>query len=206
MSTTEPAATTSTKKPFYKRWWFILLVIILVIAAIAGATGSDDTDNAPTSTSPSASSSDDQDEGTAEQASDEEDGAEIVAGIGDTVQSGDFEITVNSVGEPTATIGGEFTEETAQGEYIPVNLSLTNTGSDAAYVMDSDIELKAGETTYSSSTDALFALEDAFVFEEVNPGNTLTGTLVFDVPAGTPVDELVFSGGIFDEAAIIKLG
>ncbi|MGO1592142.1 MAG: DUF4352 domain-containing protein [Ancrocorticia sp.] len=199
MSTTEPASTTSTKKPFYKRWWFILLVIVVVIVGIGGATGSgDDTQqgNATTSTGETESE---------EQAPDEEE-AEIVAGIGDTVQSGDFEITVNSVGDPTETIGSDFTEETAQGEYIPVNISLTNTGSEAGYVFDNDITLQAGETTYSSSSDALFALDDAFVFEEINPGNTLSGTLAFDVPAGTAIDGLVFSGGIFDEDAIVKIG
>ncbi|MGO1637057.1 DUF4352 domain-containing protein [Ancrocorticia populi] len=181
---------TEKKKPLYKRWWFIVLAIAIIGGVAASMGGGDSADQTADQTASSEST-------TAQQ--------EIVAGISDVVTSGDFEIVVSGLGERTETIGDEYFQEEAQGEYIPVSLSLTNRGSESAYVSDGDIKLVSGETTYSSDTGAIMYADDAFAFEEINPGNTLSGTLYFDVPAGTEVDSLTFSGGLFDTDAVIKL-
>lgn len=195
----------SEKKPFYKRWWFILLAAIIVIGGIAQATGGDSSDKKEATSSSQSSDKASDSAGEGSDSAKEESDDEIVAGIGDSVTSGELEIVVSSVGDPVTTIGDEYVNDTAQGEYIPVEVSVTNNGTDSEYVGDSDINLVAGESTYSSDSGAIMYLDDAFLFEEINPGNTLSGTLVFDVPEGTDIDSVTFSGGIFSKDAVIEV-
>jgi Domain of unknown function (DUF4352) len=63
--------------------------------------------------------------------------------------------------------------------------------------------LYIGDKQYSASSDALLAIDESqnFFLQEINPGNSVKGIIVFDIPKGGQPDRLElhdspFSGGV----------
>ncbi len=130
--------------------------------------------------------------------------APAVPGVGDPVRDGKFSFTVTKI-ERKKTIGDEWTEETAQGEYVIVWVNVSNIGDEAQMMMASEQILHDTQgREFETSDDALFAMDEASeaIFEDINPGNSIKdAALVFDVPKGTKLDKLelhdsMFSGGV----------
>jgi Domain of unknown function (DUF4352) len=105
-------------RPWYqkKRWWIVGgVVAVIVIAAVAGAGGSEDdggtaTDE-PASDAPSAG---------------ETEGGQDVYAIGETANTGDFDVTVHAVEDPFVPTN-EF-EVPAEGQrFVGVEATVTNT-------------------------------------------------------------------------------
>src|SRR5699024_75917 len=171
------------KKPLLKRWWFWLIVVIVVIAvfsAIGGGADEAGTDSAETS-----SADGQQSEGSAEDESAEDSAETATYGIGDTVAADDWELTVESVEDGVSSVGDDCLGAEAQGQFVQVAMSVKNTGSDPNFFFEDDIKLADDEgNTYSADSEAgIYAVEDNILFlEEINPGNTAEGVLVFDVP------------------------
>jgi hypothetical protein len=193
------------KKPLLKRWWFwVIAIIVVIIIASALGGGSDET----SSESAGTSSSKGQKAGAAEEkkadAPDEEDSHSI----GDTVAADDWEITVNSVEDGVAKVGDEYLGAEAQGQFVQIALSVKNTGSAPDYFFEDDIKLADDDgNTYSADSEAgIYAAEDNILFlEEINPGNTAKGVLVFDVPEDVDPSRLTFAGGLFSDPVEISL-
>ncbi|UVI37357.1 DUF4352 domain-containing protein [Brevibacterium spongiae] len=193
------------KKPLLKRWWFWLLVIIVVIAigsALGGggdeATGSSEENAADAQ--PSGTSADEKK--AAEPAE------EAAYGIGDTVSADDWEVTVASVKDGVSKVGDEYLGVEAQGQFVQIELSVKNTGSEPNYFFEDDIKLGDDNgNTYSADSEAgIYAAEDNILFlEEINPGNTAKGVLVFDVPEDVDANRLTFAGGLFSDPVEISL-
>ncbi len=164
------------KKPFYKRVWFIVLAVIVVIGVFASMGGSDDSKEA---TSKSTTTS----KATTTDSSSKASSEETVYSVGQTFTVGDVEYTVNSV-STTQTVGDEFLNETAQGIYLLLNVTIKNNGDDALSVSNDYFTLYKGKTKYTSdSTASLYASDNSgFFLEEVNPGNALTSNVAFDIP------------------------
>lgn len=86
-----------------------------------------------------------------------------------------------------ATVGSEFINETANGIFVIVDVSVRN-GKDESVTLSSDqITLVAGGKEYEGDTAAQLSLTaadggEALLFEELGPDLTQDGTTVFDVP------------------------
>lgn len=191
------------KKPLLKRWWFWLLVIIVVIAMFSalGGGGEDTTDEAGASAAQDkkASAEDGGDDAAAEKAE---------YGIGDAVTADGWEITVNKVEDGVASVGDEFMSAEAQGQFVTVALSVKNTESEPDYFFEDNIKLgdDTGNTYSADSEAGIYVDENSILFlEEINPGNTAEGVLVFDVPEDISPDRLSFEGGIFSDPIEISL-
>lgn len=181
-----------------RRWPWVVLValVLLVIVIVAVSSGGDGSDTMTTSGS-----------GTGAQAQ-EKDGArapaEPSAGIGTPVRDGKFEFTVTDV-QRAATVGPEMVAESAQGEFVIVSVTVSNTGNEAQSLDTSSQKLvDAAGKQYSTDTGAQIAMDaengSSTVYEQINPGNSVDTKLVFDVPTGTEVAKLElhdspFSGG-----------
>lgn len=102
--------------------------------------------------------------------------------VGQTFKVGDVEYTVNSLSQ-TNTVGDEFLNETASGVFLLVNITIKNNGDEALSVSDDFFKLYKGKTeSKSDSTAAIYANDDnSFFLEEINPGNSLTSNVVFDI-------------------------
>lgn len=119
-----------------------------------------------------------------------EDGAgesEAEVGIGEAGTIGQWQVTVESV-ETAPTYEGAFGQEQAQGEFWLVELTVENTGNESTTFDDSNLTL-VGVDDANFSADALVA-DDSLFLEQINPGNRVTGTAVFDAPEGTDMSAL----------------
>lgn len=126
--------------------------------------------------------------------------------VGAPVRDGQFEFVVNSVtcGKPSVTDQSGYVTKTAQGQYCLMDVTVKNIGDKQQYFAESDQKLlngsgqeyspdSAATITNSSNSDALLA--------QINPGNTVQGVLVYDIPKDqTPVTvelhDSSFSNGV----------
>lgn len=131
--------------------------------------------------------------------------------IGDafTVGNGDetVEYTVSSV-NAYSSLGGEFTSEDASGVFVVVILDMTNQTDETINVSSNHLKLvddqgrefdaDAGASVYAESDPRVEA--EGFAFEQLNPGLTTSGAVIFDVSPGTSYELLVEPVGIFSTA------
>ncbi|MGY1750935.1 DUF4352 domain-containing protein [Modestobacter sp. SYSU DS0511] len=196
------------KKPLYKRAWFIVLAVIVVIAIGANMGGDKETGDATASADTSSgaaapvddAAAADVEEPVAEEAAVEESGN---PGIGEPAADGKFNFVVNGVDCSTTEIGNEYLNTTAQGQFCIVDVAITNIGDKAQSFFGDNAKLfNAQGQEFSADSEAAIYLDDSSsLYEEINPGNSLTSKVVFDVPAGTvptaiELHDSAFSGGV----------
>ncbi len=164
-----------------KKWPWILLAAFLLVLGIFACTagGGEEGGTDPGGTE---STSDAEGDGAGQ---DSEDGAQPL-GIGDTGQLGDWMVTVNGT-ETSATAGDEYFEERAQGEFVLVDLTVENGGSESTFFDETALTLI---DTDGNSHNANSSVSGEFFLEQINPGNQVTGKAAFDVPVGTEVAAL----------------
>lgn len=166
------------------------------INASAGTTAEQSTQQ-PSEQEPAPAQDDDADsadDSAAEPADEKEDasssdaGAE--AGVGEPVQVDDTELLVTKVDKGKAHLGDEVLGADAQGEFVIAHVKVTNKGDGRIDVFDQDFVLvDADGKQYSTSDDAIL-VDDVISLQQVNPGNSIEGLLVFDVPKGTDIAAL----------------
>jgi uncharacterized protein DUF4352 len=106
------------------------------------------------------------------------------------------------------TVGDSFMKETAHGKFVIVTVSLTNRKDEPATILSDNLKLVGGNgKRYTTSDDALFAIEDALLFEEIQPDNGEKGQLVYDLPAKAVKGATLRVEDLWsDSTADIKLG
>ena len=110
-------------------------------------------------------------------------GAEV-AEVGDklSLKGTTYKVT----GATTAgSVGDGFLEEQADGEFVIVELSLTNDKDEPATIFGDNLRLLGGnDKEYSVSTEASIAVggDAVLLLEEIQPEVTKKGTLIYDVP------------------------
>lgn len=185
-------------RPWYKKKRFIVPGALVALTIIGSATSGGGAEEAGSAAGGEVSGASAADAGAAQAAE-----VEVAAGIGTPVRDGKFEFVVNGIECGATEVGNEYFNEQAQGQYCMLDLTITNIGDEAQYFSGENVTLYNAEgQKYSADTGASIYLEDSSsVFEEINPGNTLAGTVVFDIPAGaSPVEvelrDSAFSGGV----------
>ncbi|KNX38556.1 DUF4352 domain-containing protein [Luteipulveratus halotolerans] len=126
------------------------------------------------------------------------------AGIGSPVRDGKFEFTVTKVQSGRKSVGGEFLNEKAQGQFVLVTVKVRNTGDETRALSDMNQKVfDANGKSYeaNSMAGAVISNDNKVMYEDINPGNQVTGVLVFDMPVGaTPakieLHDSMFSGGV----------
>ncbi|WP_141629936.1 DUF4352 domain-containing protein [Salinibacterium sp. PAMC 21357] len=172
---------------------FWIISIFVGIAVVATAVN-DAIDDAPSVSAPSTSDSAEV-EGEVEAAEEEE--ANAVAGIGDTVTTDDgAEITLISI-TPGATPPNDFLISEVRGTLVAVSMSMTNGTNEAISISESSIAGFIGDAEYGAS--ALYGTEsnEWYIYEEINPGLAVNFTAYIDVPADIALDLVTFKTNIF---------
>ncbi|GAA3111521.1 DUF4352 domain-containing protein [Streptosporangium carneum] len=106
-------------------------------------------------------------------------------GIGDTVKDGKFSFKVTKVETGVKRVGGEYVGSDAQGQYVLVHITVKNIGDEAQLFSDSSqklIDVKNREYDTDSGAAALNLKNSNAFLNTINPGNTVRGILLFDVP------------------------
>ncbi|MEU8047588.1 DUF4352 domain-containing protein [Micromonospora echinofusca] len=133
-----------------------------------------------------------------------EDKAAKTAKIGQPARDGKFEFTVKSSKCGVAKVGDSVLGEKAQGQFCLVTINVKNIGKESQMFDGSSQKAYAADgTEYSSDTGAaIYANKNAETFlNDINPGNQVTGVVVFDIPKNVKLTRLelhdsAFSGGV----------
>src|SRR6476661_6488738 len=164
-----PPAPEPARKSWFARHKIITGLLALVLIGVVASAVNGGGSSTPTTSS----------RGVADEPSD----APTTAKIGQKVRDGQFEFTVTKVQKGVKSVGSQYANQKAQGQYVLVNVTVTNIGDKAQLLADSSQKVKdAKGREFSTDTTAGIYLEDNKVFlNEINPGNTVKGTLVFDM-------------------------
>jgi hypothetical protein len=126
------------------------------------------------------------------------------AGLNTAVRDGKFEFVVSAVDCGKTEIGSQYLNKKAQGQFCVVTLSVKNIGTKAqTFFLDN----QKGTTTTGAecAPDSLATIyasgEQSTWIEQINPGNGISGPIVYDIPAGEKIAKLTlhdsaFSGGV----------
>lgn len=199
-----------------------LMALVLVggIASAAGSGGKGDTPASGSTSSAAASS--DPSEGAGQAAAAAPAGASQSAapkkeadkpkkeadkpkttGLNTPVRDGKFEFTVTKVVTGKKTVGSQYLQEKAQGQFVLVTVKVANIGDETRALSDSDQKMFDDKRrSFEANSMAGMSLDNNQVFyENINPGNSVTGVLVYDMPVGAvptkmELHDSMFSGGV----------
>jgi hypothetical protein len=174
---------------WFKRHKVLTVIGVLILLAIIGGASSG-SKNTGSTTSTSKSS-----------ASNKPAATTAMAKLNQPANDGKFQFTVTSIkcGQPSVSSTDGYITKTAQGQYCLVNITANNIG-DQSQTLDSTSQYlyDSSNKKYSSDDEATIDISptDNTFFNAINPGNTVSGTVVFDLPKGvTPtIAELHDSG------------
>lgn len=187
---------------------FLAILALIVVVSVASNLGGSDT---PTGTAGAA------DTDGAGAAADPEAGAqdpaapapdESVPGLGTAVRDGKFEFTVTAVEPGVARVGDDLLGVDAQGQFVLVHVTVTNIG-DAAQMFDSSSQklFDAQGREHSADSTAGIYLGDANSFlNDINPGNSIQGVVVFDVPADAVPASVELHDSFMSGGTTVSLG
>ena len=184
----------SDKGSFFKRHKILTVIGVIVLLAIIGgaAGGGNKTSNNSGTTNTNETKK-------AEQAK------PATSKLNEVARDGKFEFTVASVECGKPSVGtNEYLTKQAQGQFCLVNVTVKNIGSEAqTFDSSSQYLYDAANSKFSADgTASLYANPQGSTFlNQINPGNSVSGILVFDVPKDkTPVTaelhDSTFSGGV----------
>ncbi len=128
----------------------------------------------------------------------------VVAGLNTPARDGKFQFVVTSVDCGRKSVGAGPVSRKAQGQYCLVGLSVQNVGESGQLLLDgAQIGISADGNEYTPDTAAgLIANANASTWiNMIDPGKTVTGTIVYDIPKGGELVRLElhdspFSGGV----------
>jgi hypothetical protein len=127
------------------------------------------------------------------------------AGVGDSVRDGKFEFVVRKVDCGKTRIGDQFGHRDAQGQFCRVDVKVTNIGKESQTLdASSQFLYGSGGQRFDADTEAAIYLgvnETRTFLEDINPGNSVDGILIFDIPKGQKpakieLHDSPFSGGV----------
>jgi hypothetical protein len=184
------------KSSFFKRHKILTVIgVIILLAIIGGAVGGGKKTN--TNTGSNGDSSKPNTAKTENKAT--------TAKLNEVARDGKFEFTVASVECGKPSVGtNEYLTKQAQGQFCLVNITAKNIGSEAqTFDSSSQYLYDAANSKFSADgTASLYANPQGSTFlNQINPGNSVSGILVFDVPKDkTPITaelhDSPFSGGV----------
>lgn len=170
-----------------------LIIVIAIIGAIAGGGG-----EAPV-----------QEQQAGEQAQEgQEEGGENTVTIGQPLTVGETAWIVTNA-EQTTQLTDEL-GDTETGNFVVVDFEFTNNSSEAVTLDSGMLTLIDSEGNENEvDTDRLFFVpaERNIIFEQVNPGVTQQGTVIYTVAGGAAGFTLELAGGFFaSEVGYVDLG
>ncbi|MFT3662923.1 MAG: DUF4352 domain-containing protein [Gordonia sp. (in: high G+C Gram-positive bacteria)] len=184
-----------TKKK--KKWpWLLggIIVFLLVVSALSSGSGDEPT-NALGTGAPTEATKNDAEEKTAE--------------LNTPVRDGKFEFTVTGVEAGLSVVGDNpYLQEKAQGQFVVVTMTVKNISDEPQSFSPGDQKLKdSSGRTFETDSTAQIALGDSdiAVWDKINPGNTVTVKLVFDMPENARPASLELHDSLFSSGATVNL-
>ena len=176
---------------------FILIGIIIVIANSGGSQNN--TASTPSTTSTAAS-------GASAAAAPE---AASGVGLNTPARDGKFEFTVTKVQSGVPSVGPEGLAQKAQGQFILLTMTVKNVGDQAQLFDASSQKLRDGsKRTYDADSTASIAADSggsSTFLQDINPGNQVSGVVVFDVPPTVVPTQAELHDSPFSDGVKVRL-
>ena len=152
------ARTRPTRQSWFARHKILTGLLTMVLIGIIASAVNGGGSSKPSSSSP----------GVADEQSD----APTTAKAGQKVRDGQFEFTVTKVQKGVKSVGDQYVDEKAQGQFVLVSVTVSNIGDQAQLLSDSSQKVRdAKGREFSADTRAAIYVKDNKVFlEEINPG------------------------------------
>lgn len=202
------------KKGGCLKWAAIIIGVLILFGACTAAFsggGEEATSTEESNTESETTASEDTTEKSTEEETSEESTEEDTeapdGAIGEKIDVGNMSYTVNEI--TTATqVGPSVFPTTANETFIVVDLTVTNNGDEAVTVDSTYFKLLIDGATFDADSEASMIanqnengeIVNSFFLENLNPGSTLSGKIVFDVSqtnADNPEKVLEVQEGIF---------
>lgn len=186
------------KGNFFKRHKILtvvgIIIFIAIIASTAGGGKKNDNTVADASKSPSSSS---KSEAT-------------TAKLNEPARDGKFEFTVSSIkcGVSSVSDSSGYLSKSAQGQYCKLGVTVKNIGNEAQMFDGSNQYLfNASGQKYNYDSEAtIYANPSNSTFlNTINPGNSASGTVVFDVPKGVTLKTAELHDSAFSDGVKVNL-
>jgi len=184
-------AQSKPRAKWYKRKWVWILagVLLLIVAASASSTKQTNPQSPPPTEKPTTA--------------DTQKKAEV-AKIGQPARDGKFEFTVKGVECGKSTVGTSPATRQAQGQFCFLTVHVKNIGTEQQSLFSANQKLLDDQKTQYSPDDtatAYVSSAGATWFSQINPGNSVEGVMVFDVPknatpASAELHDSTYSGGV----------
>ncbi|MEV4532650.1 DUF4352 domain-containing protein [Asanoa sp. NPDC049518] len=138
-----------------------------------------------------------------------EEAAAKTAKVGEAARDGKFEFTVKAPKCGVAEVGDKYLNQQAQGQFCLVTVTVKNIGDKPQTFSDSSQKaFGADDAEYSADSGAgIYANKNAdTLFTEINPGNKVTGVVVFDIPKKAKLAKLELHDSPFSGGVTVQLG
>ena len=182
------------KEKKVKKNWFVrhktltVLIAIFLVGFIAIAVGGDSSTTTKNGISPSATN---ENSNTSN---------EVVAKIGEPARDGKFEFIVKGLDCGKTTVGtNEYLTKTAQGQFCMLSITIKNIGNEPQSLFSANHYLfnATGQKYAADDTATMYAApQGATWYSDINPGNSVEGIIVFDIPK----DQIATSAQLHDSA------
>jgi len=158
---------------WFKKHKILTVIGVIVLLAIIGgaAGGGSDTNTAKSNDSKTETS--------------KADDKATVAKIGEAANDGKFEFVVKGIECGKTSVGGQYLTKTPQGQYCLLSVTVKNIGDEAQSLFSSNQKLFNAQGQQYAADDtatAYAAPEGSTWYSNINPGNSVDGTIVFDLP------------------------
>lgn len=185
-----------------KKWpWVVgIIAVFIVIAAVSG--GEKEKASTDAATAGSVGAVDTQVEAGAVEASGR-------PGLNTPVRDGKFEFVVTEVQTGLSEVGDNpYLQRKAQGQFVIVTMTVQNISDKPKSLSPSNQELyDAQGRKFSADTMAAINLDsDVAVWDEINPGNTVTMHVVYDMPADAVPAEIALHDSMLSGGVRVALG
>ncbi|MDG3012287.1 DUF4352 domain-containing protein [Rhodococcus sp. D2-41] len=188
-----------------KKWpWIVgVVAVVIVIASVSGNSGADKPStpagaaNAPVAGAPEAP------DAPAVKPADKPTPA-----LNTPVRDGKFEFVVTDVQTGLSEVGDNpYLQQKAQGQFVVVTMTVSNTSNKAKSLSPSDQKMydSQGREFEADPMAAINVGSDVPVWDQINPGNTVTVKAVYDMPVGAVPDHIELHDSMFSGGAKVSL-
>ena len=129
-------------------------------------------------------------------------------GLNAPVRDGKFEFVVTDVQTGITVLGDNpYLQRTAQGAYTVVTMTVLNTSKVPYGFSPGNQDLyDTQDRKFGNDAAAAINLQaDTSLYADINPGNTVTAKVVFDLPADSQPDRIVLHDSMFSGGATVSL-
>ena len=123
------------------------------------------------------------------------------------MRDGKFQFVVTGMKCGISTVGNEYLNTKAQGQFCRVDMTITNIGDEAQTMFaENQTAFDAKGRKFSADSKASFYdSKSEVLFEEINPGNTAKGRVYFDVPKAAKPVKLELHDSMFSDGVDVAL-